>query len=61
MQMTDPVPQCGDVAPADSRVLVVDDNAQNRELLAAYLETIPVEVRLAARSSRAIRPRGTSR
>jgi len=47
MQMTDPVPQCGDVAPADSRVLVVDDNAQNRELLAAYLETIPVEVRLA--------------
>jgi len=26
----------------DSRVLVVDDNAQNRELLVAYLESIPV-------------------
>ena len=47
MQMTDSVPQYGEVAPAESRVLVVDDNAQNRELLAAYLETIPVEVQLA--------------
>ena len=27
----------------DARVLVVDDNAQNRELLAAYLETMPVQ------------------
>jgi two-component system, OmpR family, alkaline phosphatase synthesis response regulator PhoP len=32
---------------AQSRVLVVDDNAQNRELLGAYLESIPVRVEMA--------------
>jgi two-component system cell cycle response regulator len=37
------------VSPADpdiagSRVLIVDDNAQNVELLQAYLESLPVEV-----------------
>ena len=32
----------------DSRVLVVDDNAQNRELLVAYLESIPVQAETAA-------------
>lgn len=31
----------------DSRVLVVDDNAQNRELLVAYLESIPVKAETA--------------
>ncbi len=31
-------------APGMSRVLVVDDNPQNQELLAAYLETMDVEV-----------------
>ncbi len=31
----------------DSRVLVVDDNPQNLELLAAYLESIPVQVETA--------------
>ncbi|MFW6146334.1 MAG: response regulator [Planctomycetota bacterium] len=34
-------------APGTSRVLVVDDNPQNQELLAAYLETMDVEVRRA--------------
>jgi two-component system, OmpR family, alkaline phosphatase synthesis response regulator PhoP len=34
-------------APRSSRVLVVDDNPQNQELLAAYLETMGVEVRMA--------------
>ncbi|NLF29795.1 MAG: response regulator [Planctomycetes bacterium] len=33
--------------PRTSRVLVVDDNPQNQELLAAYLETMDVEVRIA--------------
>jgi CheY-like chemotaxis protein len=33
--------------PPQSRVLVVDDNAQNRELLGAYLESIPVRVEMA--------------
>jgi two-component system, OmpR family, alkaline phosphatase synthesis response regulator PhoP len=32
----------------DSRVLVVDDNAQNRELLVAYLESMPVKAETAA-------------
>jgi len=31
----------------EARVLVVDDNAQNCELLAAYLESIPVQVETA--------------
>jgi len=34
--------------PADSRILVVDDNAQNRELLVVYLESIPVRAEEAA-------------
>ncbi len=38
-----PVENTSDPSP-ESHVLVVDDNAQNRELLAAYLETIPVNV-----------------
>ena len=41
----EPAPAGADKQPSpDSRVLVVDDNAQNRELLAAYLESIPVRV-----------------
>jgi len=32
----------------ESRVLVVDDNAQNRELLVAYLQSIPVQAEQAA-------------
>ena len=44
--MTEQAPQPEDKQPSpDSTVLVVDDNVQNRELLAAYLESIPVRVR----------------
>ena len=43
--MTEQAPQPEDKQPSpDSTVLVVDDNVQNRELLAVYLESIPVRV-----------------
>jgi len=47
--MANTVPQYNDADSLEgSRVLIVDDNAQNRELLTAYLESIPVQVRTAA-------------
>jgi two-component system cell cycle response regulator len=44
-----PAPQgaASDAVSPESRVLVVDDNAQNLELMAAYLESIPVQVETA--------------
>jgi two-component system, OmpR family, alkaline phosphatase synthesis response regulator PhoP len=45
---TDAVPvSIGKQPSPQSRVLVVDDNAQNRELLGAFLESIPVLVEMA--------------
>ena len=50
--MTDPPTgagaQSGDESIAGSKILVVDDNAQNLELLVAYLDSLPCEVSTAA-------------
>jgi two-component system cell cycle response regulator len=43
-QLSDPAAKPGEVAEADLRdstILIVDDNAQNLELLQAYLELLP--------------------
>ncbi len=37
-----------DVDYSGARILIVDDNAQNRELLEAYLETLPCAIQSAA-------------
>lgn len=40
--------------PADARILVVDDNAQNLELLQAYLEDLGCEIEVARDGAEAI-------
>jgi two-component system cell cycle response regulator len=44
----------GDEKVADSRILVIDDNAQNLELLVAYLDTLGCKVATAADGLEAI-------
>jgi two-component system alkaline phosphatase synthesis response regulator PhoP len=44
----------GDEKVADSRILVIDDNAQNLELLVAYLDTLSCKVATAADGLEAI-------
>lgn len=45
--MQNPTPPDGDSDLAGSAILLVDDNEQNLELLHAYLEALPCEVRTA--------------
>ncbi|MFI4881868.1 MAG: two-component system response regulator [Phycisphaerales bacterium JB064] len=43
----EPTPAASDAGPLTGRVLVVDDNAQNAELLEAYLDDLGVDVSVA--------------
>ena len=51
--MTDPTPQ-SDVDLANSTILLVDDNAQNLELMQAFLEELPCTIQTASDGIEAI-------
>ena len=58
--MTDPTPQIHDETPrpeldlSNSTILLVDDNAQNLELMQAFLEELPCNIQTASDGVEAI-------